>query len=102
VYHPTVGRWTTRDPAGYVDGHGLHQYARSMPTRVTDLFGLFVQEGGIIDDVDKDLIQNGIRPIERLPKVFSDSCHSQLARLCQARATGCDANQITCAIKKEL
>jgi hypothetical protein len=40
--------------------------------------------------------------LERLPKVFSDSCHSQRARLCQARATGCDANQITCTIKKEL
>ena len=31
VYHPTQGRWVSRDPIAYADGMSLHQYARSAP-----------------------------------------------------------------------
>ena len=35
-YHPTLGRWIERDPAGYVDGMSLYQYCRSNPAAMTD------------------------------------------------------------------
>jgi len=40
VYHPTVGRWLTRDPIGYGDGMSLFQYVRSRPMGSVDPFGL--------------------------------------------------------------
>jgi RHS repeat-associated protein len=39
-YHPTLGRWTTRDPAGYVDGANLYEYVRSNPIGYLDWEGL--------------------------------------------------------------
>jgi len=32
MYHATLGRWIQRDPAGYVDGMGLYEYAASNPS----------------------------------------------------------------------
>ncbi|MGB2823034.1 MAG: RHS repeat-associated core domain-containing protein [Phycisphaerae bacterium] len=37
---PTTGSWTTRDPAGYVDGMNLYQYATSLPTSRSDPSGM--------------------------------------------------------------
>lgn len=39
-YHPTLGRLTTRDPGGYVDGPNLVQYVRGSPIDSTDPLGL--------------------------------------------------------------
>jgi RHS repeat-associated protein len=39
-YSPTLGRWLTRDPAGYVDGTNLHQYAIGNPPTRLDQLGL--------------------------------------------------------------
>ena len=36
VYHPTVGRWLTRDPIGYDGGNSLYEYAASKPAVGTD------------------------------------------------------------------
>ena len=38
-YHPTLGRWTTRDPIGYRDGMNLYQYVGSRPTGYVDASG---------------------------------------------------------------
>ena len=35
-----LGRWMTRDPAGYVDGMSLDQFVKSSPTILLDPFGL--------------------------------------------------------------
>ncbi|WP_437793358.1 SpvB/TcaC N-terminal domain-containing protein [Sorangium sp. So ce693] len=35
-YAPWLGRWTTADPAGMVDGPGLYNYVRGNPVRLTD------------------------------------------------------------------
>ena len=43
MYHPTLGRWLQRDPAGYVDGLNLYEYVRSWPCTLTDATGLFDQ-----------------------------------------------------------
>jgi RHS repeat-associated protein len=39
-YSPTLGRFLTRDPAGYIDGLNLYQYVRSNPLIYTDPWGL--------------------------------------------------------------
>ena len=38
-YHPTLGRWVSRDPKGYVDGMGLYEYVQSAPIWRYDLEG---------------------------------------------------------------
>ncbi len=38
-YHPTLGRWLQRDPAGYGDGINLYQYVMDNPSRYTDPSG---------------------------------------------------------------
>jgi RHS repeat-associated protein len=40
TYHPTLGRWLERDPAGYVEGMNLYQYVSSNPANLTDPMGL--------------------------------------------------------------
>jgi RHS repeat-associated protein len=35
-YAPWLGRWTSSDPAGLVDGTGLYSYSRGNPIRLTD------------------------------------------------------------------
>lgn len=40
VYDSQNGRWTRRDPLGYVDGMGLYEYCRSQSTYRSDPYGL--------------------------------------------------------------
>jgi RHS repeat-associated protein len=44
--NPRDGKWLQRDPAWYVDGAGLAQYARSSPTGNADPFGLQLTSHG--------------------------------------------------------
>ncbi|MCW5756101.1 MAG: hypothetical protein KIT54_02585, partial [Phycisphaeraceae bacterium] len=46
VYKSDLGRWVQRDPAGYVDGANLYEYARSSPVTYVDWSGLASQRGG--------------------------------------------------------
>jgi len=39
-YHPTLGRWIERDPAGYVDGPNLYAYVSGNPAVSVDPTGL--------------------------------------------------------------
>jgi RHS repeat-associated protein len=39
-YHPTLGRWLSRDPAGYQDGMNLYEYCRSAPVGASDAMGI--------------------------------------------------------------
>ncbi|MBI2425911.1 MAG: RHS repeat-associated core domain-containing protein [Candidatus Hydrogenedentes bacterium] len=39
-YSPGMGRWTTRDPLGMVDGPNVYGYVGGSPTRNTDRLGL--------------------------------------------------------------
>jgi RHS repeat-associated protein len=39
-YHPTLGRFSSRDPIGYADGAHLYQYVRGNPTLSSDPMGL--------------------------------------------------------------
>lgn len=40
VYSTELGRWLTRDPAGYVDGMSLYEGVRARPIQMQDPFGL--------------------------------------------------------------
>jgi RHS repeat-associated protein len=40
-YQPTLARWISRDPAGYVDGMSLYEYVGSSPLGRTDSSGLY-------------------------------------------------------------
>ncbi|MEI7836470.1 MAG: RHS repeat-associated core domain-containing protein, partial [Planctomycetota bacterium] len=42
MYHPTLGRWVQRDPAGYVDGANLYESGVSSPPNRGDPLGLSV------------------------------------------------------------
>jgi RHS repeat-associated protein len=44
-YHATLGRWLTRDPAGYVDGRSLYEYCLSTPVAAFDPSGLLLEAG---------------------------------------------------------
>jgi RHS repeat-associated protein len=39
VYMPEIGRWSRRDPLGYVDGMGLYEYVKSQSIQFVDPFG---------------------------------------------------------------
>ena len=45
VYHPTLGRWTARDPIGYADGGVLYAYSGANPVNYTDHSGLLRDVG---------------------------------------------------------
>lgn len=45
VYKSDLGRWLQRDPAGYVDGPSLYEYAMGAPVRFVDPWGLMVSGG---------------------------------------------------------
>ena len=40
VYKPEIGRWTRRDPLGYLDGLSLYQYVNSRTMAMVDPFGM--------------------------------------------------------------
>ncbi len=61
VYAPELGRWLTRDPAGYEDSNNLHEYVGSYPLDFTDPSGLGR------DSVDRDW-----NPKPRTPTVPRD------------------------------
>ena len=46
VYDAEAGRWTRRDPLGYVDGKSVYEYVQSSPTKGTDSFGMHGVSGG--------------------------------------------------------
>jgi RHS repeat-associated protein len=52
VYDPELGRWTRRDPIGYVDGVGLYEYARGIPNARVDSSG---ERSQALKDIVDDL-----------------------------------------------
>ena len=46
AYDLELGRWTRRDPIGYVDGMGLYEYTHSQPIGWVDPLGLLRSRAG--------------------------------------------------------
>ncbi len=44
-YHPHLGKWITKDPAGFEDGPNLHAYLHNSPLNDFDLYGLWSWRG---------------------------------------------------------
>lgn len=40
-YDPSIGRWTTPDPAGFIDGSNLYAFVHNNPLQYIDQYGLF-------------------------------------------------------------
>jgi len=50
VYLPELGRWTKRDPLGYVDGVSVYEYVNSQVMRAIDPTGRSMMVGPVDDD----------------------------------------------------
>lgn len=57
VYSTELGRWTLRDPIGYVDGMSVYEYCRSQSESTSDPYGL------ACDFQDLPSLLVGVRPI---------------------------------------
>jgi RHS repeat-associated protein len=68
IYHPTLGRWLQRDPAGYLDGANLYGYVSDNQVAVTDPTGL----SGETAPQDLGLWRGG-GSIELLPYLYGSS-----------------------------
>jgi RHS repeat-associated protein len=64
-YHPTLGRWVSRDPVVYVDGPSFYQYLGCNPAASTDPSGLCL--GDIWKWICDWLRGKGKEPASRLP-----------------------------------
>jgi RHS repeat-associated protein len=53
--HPTLGRWLSRDPAGFQDTLSLYLYALANPADLLDAYGLSSEEEGSRDWCDRQL-----------------------------------------------
>ncbi|HEX8911045.1 MAG TPA: RHS repeat-associated core domain-containing protein [Humisphaera sp.] len=51
-YSSSIGRWTQRDPQGYVDGMSLYENVMSRPTGLTDPYGTDSHSGTIALDAN--------------------------------------------------
>ena len=60
-YHPTLGRWISRDPKGYVDGMGLYEYVGGHPGVGIDPLGSSDWNwGGWVDYTGLGTVAHGI------------------------------------------
>lgn len=75
MFDPEVGRWTRRDPLGYVDGMNLYEYVSSIPIIHVDEFGY--SRGLGISDCD-DCLKKALEDseIKKLLRHVYDNCQS--------------------------
>jgi RHS repeat-associated protein len=94
-YSPLLGRFITRDPAGYSDGLNLYEYAHSDPIGFDDPFGLAAEECGPSGGFEFDL--GKLAKITKVIKTFGADFNvgggvSVKTSTCQAK---CCKKQIT-------
>jgi len=73
MYHPTLGRWLSRDPERYADGFNMYAYARAQPMDLSDPFGLRVDILEVSSTrPGKDTPQFADKTQETFKKYFAD------------------------------
>jgi len=81
MYHPPLGRWLQRDPAGYKDALSTYEYARSRPAVALDPMGQWII---ISRDLEKPWMEacaqsgdtwKGIAQMQRLERHIADHMH---------------------------
>jgi RHS repeat-associated protein len=73
VLYPEIGRWTRRDPLGYVDGMGLHGYVRSMALLAVDSIGLASTSSvGMVWRPRRSRVSACVVPIRHWPSVAGE------------------------------
>ncbi len=106
VYSPEMGRWTRRDPIGYVDGMGLYEYVAGRPVTHSDVHGLAISRPRCTfplnvvvhpSCVEHDTIRDA------LCKAFQDPHLLQVyIRLCARISPGCTGCvEVRCAPSRE-
>ncbi|MEK7309971.1 MAG: RHS repeat-associated core domain-containing protein [Planctomycetota bacterium] len=58
-YTPTNGRFTARDPIGYLGGLNLYSYVKNNPVRYTDPFGFVACTDNVVPDITASGIGEG-------------------------------------------
>jgi RHS repeat-associated protein len=71
-YHPALGRWLSRDQAGYVDGMSRYEYVASEPVDRSDPEGLAAQGGApgadsAEGDSQEDVVWRELNDPEKVP-----------------------------------
>jgi RHS repeat-associated protein len=58
-YHPTLGRWLSRDLERYLEGMCLYEYCRGIPTRTVDPMGRFSFStvGDVVESVSRAVVE---------------------------------------------
>jgi RHS repeat-associated protein len=75
VYDTRMGRWTTRDPLGYVDGMGLYEYVSSAAVTAVDPSGLSSCSSKIIREHCEECCSSLVSPNGGMgPVRMYDSC----------------------------
>ncbi len=87
-YDPSLGRWTTPDPAGYIDGSNLYAYVHNNPLQYSDQYGLFIEQlfiKGITSYLEFDGLRNPIGMGEYSSNIYhfniEDNLESNFNRL---------------------
>ncbi|MDY7009363.1 MAG: RHS repeat-associated core domain-containing protein, partial [Planctomycetota bacterium] len=99
MYHPSLGRWLTRDPIGYIDGMSLYEYCGSEPMSYVDPSGLLWTDEQ--DQIQLEVMRRlALRGLRMRGQILRDI---RLKKLILARLLREGANQVTLQkIKQEL
>src|SRR6185503_5361489 len=89
-YDPVLGRWLSRDPAGYKDGMSLYAYVGGNPLLMVDPLGLSVYEWffGVSNSVNE-------RQFENLKRISSQQASRGLISNAQCEADHSHFNQMS-------
>jgi RHS repeat-associated protein len=87
-YHPTLGRWLQRDPAGYVDGVSLYQYVAANPGRYRDPNGLDFSEAAEFAGNAVGGFLEGVTPMDLPPPADQNAANGRNAGRGAATAAG--------------
>jgi RHS repeat-associated protein len=79
-YHPTLGRWTSRDPAGYVDGMNLYAYCQGEPADYSDPWGIAATDANKDQSLWDKIYDDAVRPIGLKVEVHREERTFAMAR----------------------